>query len=74
MTDVFLTSDDVAMLTGRRVKSKQIATLLKMGVPFWVNAIGKPVVTIAAVEGRKEPSKQQTWTMPKIQNGSKKHT
>jgi hypothetical protein len=70
----FLTSAEVIELTGRKVKSKQIEALRSMGLPFWVNAIGKPVVATAAIEGRKETPKQQTWVMPKINNGPKKHS
>ena len=60
----FLTPSDVSELTGRKNKSLQIAALLKMGLPFWVNAIGKPVVARAAIEGRKEIPRPKTWVMP----------
>jgi Domain of unknown function (DUF4224) len=61
----FLTCQDIAELTGRKVKSKQIEVLRKMGLPFWVNAVGKPVVPVAAIEGRKESPQNQkkTWTL-----------
>ena len=61
---MFLNPDELAMLTGRRIKSKQIDALRKMDLPFRVNACGKPVVTVAAVEGRKEPKQQKQWVMP----------
>jgi hypothetical protein len=63
---MFLTADDLAELTGRKIKSKQIEALRRMGLPFHVNAVGKPVVTAAAIEGRKqaEPPKP-TWQIPK---------
>jgi hypothetical protein len=70
---VFLTADDLVELTGRRVKSKQIEALRTMGIPFWVNAIQQPVVTLAAVEGRKEPPREKTWVMPRRNDGQKKH-
>lgn len=70
----FLNAEDIVALTGRKVKSKQIEALRKMGLPFWVNAIGKPVVAAASVEGRREPPQEKTWVMPKINNGPKKHT
>lgn len=60
----FLQADDVAILTGRKTKSKQIEALQRMRIPFWVNAIGKPVVALAAVEGRKEPTPKKGWVMP----------
>jgi hypothetical protein len=61
MSTMFLSSDDVAELTGRKIKSKQIDALKKMGLPFWINAAGKPVVSTAAIEGRKEPPRKTTW-------------
>lgn len=63
--NTFLQANDVAILTGRKTKSKQIEALKKMCIPFWVNAIGKPVVATAAIEGRKEAAAPKTWTMPK---------
>ena len=63
----FLSADDIAVLTGRRVKSKQIEALRRMGIAFWVNACGKPVVTLAAVEGQKATDKSRPlkqWTPP----------
>lgn len=60
----FLSADDVFALTGRKVKSKQIDALRKMGVAFFVNACGKPVVTVAAVEGRKEAAQPKQWSPP----------
>lgn len=69
----FLTADAVAILTGRRRKSKQIEALRMMGLPFWVNPIGQAIVTVAAVEGRREVPKEKEWVMPEINNGQKKH-
>ena len=70
----FLSMDDICALTGRKMKTKQIEALRKMGLPFWVNAIGRPVVTVAAVEGRKETPREKTWVMPMInKNGPTKH-
>jgi len=71
--DTFLTTEAVIKLTGRRRKSKQIEALRTMGLPFWINAIGEPVVTIAAVEGRKEAPREKTWVMPRRNDGKKKH-
>lgn len=50
--EMFLTADEVAVLTGRKMKSLQIEQLRKQGVPFRVNATGHPVVTRSAVEGK----------------------
>lgn len=61
---MFLTAEAMEELTGRKVKSKQIEALRKMGVRFFINACGKPVVTVAAVEGRKEVTQPKQWVMP----------
>jgi hypothetical protein len=47
----FLDDDEVRTLTGRTQKSKQIEQLKRMGVPFFVNAAGKPIVAKSAVDG-----------------------
>lgn len=60
----FLADEDLAILTGRKVKSKQIEALRRMGLPFWVNAIGKPVVSCSVIDGRKEAAKPKKWTPP----------
>lgn len=67
----FLTLDEVATLTGRRIKSKQVEQLRTMGIAFWVNAIGRPVVTVAAVEGRREEPQSKLWVQPRVSNGPK---
>lgn len=66
---MFLTVQDISELTGRKMKSKQIEALKKMGLPFWVNAIGEPIVTVAAVEGRIEPQREKVWEMPRRSHG-----
>lgn len=39
---LFLTEDEVAILTGRKIKKLQVEALRKMGVPFFVNAANRP--------------------------------
>ena len=51
---LFLDDEELRELTGRSARKLQIAALRKMLVPFRVNAIGRPVVTRAAVLGAKE--------------------
>ena len=52
--DLFLTDQELRELTGRAIRRLQIAALREMLVPFRVNAIGRPVVTRAAVLGAKD--------------------
>lgn len=59
--DLFLSPPELAVLTGRKVKSKQVDALRKMGIAFFVNAAGKPVVTRSAVEGGKEIVVRASW-------------
>lgn len=63
---MFLDEKELIVLTGRKMKSKQIAALRDMGVPFRVNASGHPVVTKAAIEGRREePLPRPKW-IPRV--------
>jgi hypothetical protein len=41
---MFLSSTDIAQLTGRKQPRKQCEWLAANGVKFWVRADGKPVV------------------------------
>jgi biotin operon repressor len=60
--DTFLSADELVILTGRKVKSKQVDALRRMGVPFFVNACGRAVVARSSVEGRKEVRAASGWT------------
>ena len=62
----FLTADDVATLTGRKLKSLQVQALRQMGIPFFINAIGRPVVARSTVEGKTTPIPQEraAWVPP----------
>lgn len=53
---MFLTDAEIATLTGRKVKAKQIAALRAMGIAFYVNAVGKPIVARSTIEGRPGPA------------------
>ena len=48
---IFLTKQEVEILTDFKVKSKQVAALQKMGIPFFVNPNGRAIVSRAAIEG-----------------------
>jgi hypothetical protein len=52
MASTFLERDEIKGLTGRSHVKLQIAALQRMGIPFFVNDIGRPVVTRSAIEGR----------------------
>jgi len=63
MSDTFLTPDEIAELTGRSFASRQIEALRAMGVPFWVNAVGRPVVARAAIQAQtSRPVIDRPWT------------
>jgi hypothetical protein len=70
MSDTFLTKEEVAELTGRQTKTKQIEQPRKMGLPFWVNVIGRPVVARTAIEG--PPAHAPTPNEPWVPNVLKK--
>lgn len=60
---MFLDADELKALTGFAQRARQIAQLRQMGIPFWINAAGRPVVARAAVEGNKAPTAEpaKTW-------------
>jgi hypothetical protein len=77
-SEVFLNEEDVAVLTGIRTGAKgksklerQVAWLRTSGIPFWVNARGRPVVARAAVEGRRDalPDIKKTWVPDVLRSG-----
>ncbi|MFM0732357.1 DUF4224 domain-containing protein [Paraburkholderia sediminicola] len=59
MSETFLTTEEVAELTGirtgRRGKTReqlQAEWLRTTGLPFWVNARGRPIIPRSAIEGK----------------------
>jgi hypothetical protein len=60
---IFLEPEEVRILTGRTHKAKQIAQLRKMGIPFFLNAAGHPIVSRAAIEGTRQDQSLigKTW-------------
>jgi hypothetical protein len=58
---IWLSEDDVRILTDRKIKSLQIEQLRKMGIQFYVNASGRPVVARKSVEGGVIERKQESW-------------
>lgn len=55
-TGTFLTAAEIAELTGRRAHRLQIETLRAQGLPFFLNAAGKPMVPRSAIEGKSAPA------------------
>lgn len=51
MSQLFLTREQLVELTDCHRAGKQIECLKRNRIPYTLNARGKPVVTIAAVEG-----------------------
>lgn len=59
---MFLDDEELFVLTGYRWHSKQVAELRRQGVPFRVNAAGRPAVAKAAIEGSKQaPDQPKKW-------------
>lgn len=72
MADTFLNREEVRALTGRAHKSLQIKALSSMGVPFFVNGIGLPVVARSVVEGGGKaaaPAPKKAWTPRVLKSG-----
>lgn len=68
MSNTFLKPDEVKELTGRTKIALQIAQLAKMGIPFFINAVGRPIVTRSAIEGRggAQPAPQKKAWVPRV--------
>jgi hypothetical protein len=62
MGNTFLDREKIAILTGRKTKGHQIDALRRMGIPFFVNATGHPVLARAAIEGKPNTTPpKRTW-------------
>ncbi len=70
MSDTFLPSDEVRVLTGKCFKSQQIVQLRKMGLIFHVNATGHPVVPRAQFSQQQPAEKpiKAAW-VPRVLQG-----
>ena len=62
--DDFLDDEALVKLTGRRRKSLQIDQLRRMGIAFYVNAHGDPVVARAYIEGKKQTVREESGWKP----------
>ena len=68
---MFLDPAAMRALTGYAHKAKQIERLRAMGVPFWINGRGIPVVACSALEGgqRQAPKPQRGWQPTVLNRG-----
>ena len=51
---MFLEPSEIHRLTGKAQKAKQVEQLRRMGIPFYLNASGHPIVARAIIEGSKQ--------------------
>lgn len=56
-TDQFLTDAELERLTGYRSPKKQAAHCRKIGIPFFPNARGKPIVSRDVINGTEKAAK-----------------
>lgn len=73
---LFLSDDELAQLTGRKIRRLQIEALRLMGVPFRVNLAGRPVVCRSAIEGREPAYTAEpipSWQPAVLSHGPKTH-
>ena len=69
---LFLTPDELALLTGFQRKGRQVEQLRRMGIAFYVNACGRPVVARTSIEGRAAGVPPRAWapSVVKIARGA----
>ena len=59
---MFLTNEEIAMLTGiKRGHAKQCAQLDKMYIPYRVNARGEPIVVRNYLLGQQQADVKTSW-------------
>lgn len=68
MTDrVFLTREEVKLLTGTADRKRQATCLRDNRIPYTLDVIGRPVVTLCAIQGSKlakEDEPKPSWAGP----------
>ena len=65
-SDLFLTDQELHELTGRKVRRLQIEQLRAMLIPFHINALGRPVVTRAALIGAQQANPAPKAWAPRV--------
>jgi hypothetical protein len=58
----FLDAEELAVLTGFRRKGRQVEQLRRMGIVFYVNGSGRPVVARSSIDGGATAAPPRTWT------------
>lgn len=58
---MFLTPSELKQLTGYAQRTRQVAQLRRMGIAFFVNAAGQPVVPRSTIDGGKPTTQPNTW-------------
>jgi len=72
---IFLSKEDVAELTGHKRNDAQVDMLRTMGIQFYINASGRPIVPKSAIEGLKQDLKQtQSWEPAVLKQNVRKAT
>lgn len=64
----FLTADELVALTGRKRKGHQIEALRQQGIPFYVSAIGRPVVVRSVLTGGTTAQAERAEWRPRVLN------
>jgi hypothetical protein len=67
---VFLNPDELALLTGFHRKGRQVEQLRRMGIAFFVNGCGRPVVARTAIEGSAVRTSPRAWA-PSVVKGAR---
>ena len=74
MSQLFLTAEEVAELTGYKTRPKQIATLKHMGIAFVVNRNNRPIVAraifthVQQIQTTDASTPKRTWQSNKAKN------
>jgi hypothetical protein len=57
---IFLSQNALELLTGKKRKSCQIECLRDMGISFYINSSGRPVVPVSSID-KKESNQHKEW-------------
>lgn len=74
--DPFLDDAALQRLTGRKRKGAQIEALRAQRIPFYINAVGEPIVARSVIEGRPGSAAEQppkSWRSNALNAPGAKH-